>query len=181
MSTTSSRIEPTMSHLTDFSLSHVQTAEAPKSRKLGRHYASELEPPNNEPSSDREENSGNTTSEEDGGYLEKQHHHGSRSNDKSIVGGGVILGGLVMAFVLSIVCYIRATKRRSALEPPTPTTVNSKINYLLFASYPNPSALPKRSLVITFRGVLFSPPHFCCTSIFQSIPEIKPLSLAHAC
>ncbi|CAI9297608.1 unnamed protein product [Lactuca saligna] len=103
-----------------------QTAEAPRSRKLGNHHVSESdsEPPSTATSRDHEGNGG-SAKEESGMYLEKQHqhHHGSGSVDKSIAGGGVILGGLVMAFVVSIVCYIRATRRRSMVEPPTPTTV----------------------------------------------------------
>ncbi|KAK9075904.1 hypothetical protein SSX86_004234 [Deinandra increscens subsp. villosa] len=121
-----SRIEPTVVQAPAFSPSNdrsIQTVEAPRSRKLGKHHVSALESPTTGPSShDHEEN----TAEEDGMYLEKHHHsHGSSSADKSIAGGGVILGGLVMAFVVSIVCYIRATRRRSMVEPPTPTTVRS--------------------------------------------------------
>ncbi|KAL4571791.1 hypothetical protein LXL04_018556 [Taraxacum kok-saghyz] len=99
------------------------TAEAPISRKLGNHHVSESEPPTTTSSSGHE----GTMEEEHGRYLEKQHRHHHRSGevDKSIVGGGVILGGLVMAFVVSIVCYIRATRRRSMVEPPTPTTGRS--------------------------------------------------------
>ncbi|KAI3514432.1 hypothetical protein L1887_12826 [Cichorium endivia] len=104
----------------------VPTAEAPRSRKLGHHHARESEPPSTTASlSTHDEENGGSMTEESGMYLEKQHHHGSESVDKSIAGGGVILGGLVMAFVVSIVCYIRATRRRSMVEPPSPTTVRS--------------------------------------------------------
>lgn len=105
---------------------NVRIAEAPKSRKLGKHHVSESKPPTIAPSSEHEEN-GENTSEEHEMYLEKQHHHKHESDsvDKSMAGGGVILGGLVMAFVVSIVCYIRATRRRSLVEPPTPTTARS--------------------------------------------------------
>ncbi|KAK4377514.1 hypothetical protein RND71_003810 [Anisodus tanguticus] len=41
--------------------------------------------------------------------IEKKHHH---SIDKSICGGGIILGGLATAFLVAIVCYIRATRRK---------------------------------------------------------------------
>ncbi|KAK9049819.1 hypothetical protein SSX86_031213 [Deinandra increscens subsp. villosa] len=120
-----SRIEPTAVQAPAFSPSNdrsIHTVKAPRSRKLSKHHVSALESPSTGPSSDHHEES---TAEEDGMYLEKHHHsHGSSSADKSIAGGGVILGGLVMAFVVSIVCYIRAT-RRSMVEPPTPTTARS--------------------------------------------------------
>ncbi|KAJ0780267.1 hypothetical protein HanPI659440_Chr06g0235711 [Helianthus annuus] len=107
-------------------LNNRNIAKAPKIRKLGKHHVIKSEPPTTRPSSDHEENNGSMAEEEDGMYLEKHHHHHiSASVDKSIVGGGVILGGLVMAFVVSIVCYIRATRRRSMVEPPTPTTIRS--------------------------------------------------------
>lgn len=104
---------------------NMQVAEAPRSRKLGKHHVNKSEAPTTASSSEHEENHGSTM-EEDGMYLEKQHHHRHHESvDKSIAGGGVILGGLVMAFVVSIVCYIRATRRRSIVEPPTPTTARS--------------------------------------------------------
>ncbi|KAF5802362.1 hypothetical protein HanRHA438_Chr06g0267791 [Helianthus annuus] len=94
--------------------------------ELGKHNVNKSEPPTTGPSSDHEDNGGSMAEEEDGIYLEKHHHHHELSSvDKSIAGGGVILGGLVMAFVVSIVCYIRATRRRSMVEPPTPTTARS--------------------------------------------------------
>ncbi|KAJ8533833.1 hypothetical protein K7X08_007157 [Anisodus acutangulus] len=43
--------------------------------------------------------------------IEKKHHD---SIDKSIC-GGVILGGLATAFLLAIVCYIRATRRKHTM------------------------------------------------------------------
>lgn len=105
---------------------NIQTAEPPRSRKFVKHHVTKSEPPATVSSSSGEENGENTT-DESWIYLEKQHHHGleSRSVDKSIVGGGVILGGLVMVFVVSVLCYIRATRRRSMEEPPTPTTERS--------------------------------------------------------
>ncbi|KAK9127024.1 hypothetical protein Scep_015870 [Stephania cephalantha] len=42
-----------------------------------------------------------------------KHHH---SVDKSIAGGGVIIGGLATTFIVSIICYIRATRRKTVLE-----------------------------------------------------------------
>lgn len=45
------------------------------------------------------------------------HHH--HSFDKSVAGGGVILGGLATAFLVAVVCYIRATGRKNA-EPGSP-------------------------------------------------------------
>ncbi|KAL8254581.1 hypothetical protein R6Q59_032802 [Mikania micrantha] len=118
----SSVVTPAFSPLNE---RNTQIAEAPKSRKLGKHHVSRSESPNIVPTSDHEEN-GASVAEEDGMYLEmNHHHHGSSSVDKSIAGGGVILGGLVMVFVVSIVCYIRATRRRSMVEPPTPTTARS--------------------------------------------------------
>ncbi|KAL9995028.1 hypothetical protein Hdeb2414_s0846g00953551 [Helianthus debilis subsp. tardiflorus] len=119
--------EPTVEAPAVSPLNNRNIAEAPKIRKLGKHHVIKSEPPTTRPSSDHEENSGSMVEEEDGMYLEKHHHHHHRSDsvDKSIAGGGVILGGLVMAFVVSIVCYIRATRRRSIVEPPTPTTIRS--------------------------------------------------------
>ncbi|KAI3694473.1 hypothetical protein L1987_77438 [Smallanthus sonchifolius] len=120
-----SGIEPTKVETPALSDTHTQIAEAPRSRKIGKHHVSKSEPPTTGPSSDHEENVVSTT-EEDGMYLEKNHHHhGSSSVDKSIAGGGVILGGLLMTFVVSIVCYIQATRRKSMVEPPTPTTARS--------------------------------------------------------
>lgn len=126
---TSSRLEPELVDPPALSPSNhksVQIAETPKSRKLGKHYVSKPQPPTIAPSSDHDEN-GENAKEENDMYLEKQHthHHGSGSVDKSIAGGGVILGGLAMAFVVSIACYIRATRRKSMVEPPTPTTARS--------------------------------------------------------
>ncbi|KAK9154377.1 hypothetical protein Sjap_001857 [Stephania japonica] len=37
-------------------------------------------------------------------------HH---SVDKSVAGGGVIIGGLATTFIVSIICYIRATRRKT--------------------------------------------------------------------
>ncbi|MCD7458007.1 hypothetical protein HAX54_036860 [Datura stramonium] len=48
--------------------------------------------------------------------IEKKHHH---SIDKSICGGGVILGGLATTFLVAIVCYIRATRRKHS-KPSAP-------------------------------------------------------------
>ncbi|XP_021721035.1 uncharacterized protein LOC110688575 [Chenopodium quinoa] len=42
-------------------------------------------------------------------HLENVHAH--HHTDKSVAGGGVIIGCLATAFVLSIFCYIRATRR----------------------------------------------------------------------
>ncbi|KAE9611017.1 hypothetical protein Lal_00015837 [Lupinus albus] len=44
-------------------------------------------------------------------HFVKQHHH---SYDKSIAGGGVILGGLATTFLVTVFCYIRATRRRKS-------------------------------------------------------------------
>ncbi|KAJ0780265.1 hypothetical protein HanPI659440_Chr06g0235671 [Helianthus annuus] len=119
--------EPTKVEMPAFTpLNDRNIAEAPRSQKHGKHNVSKSEPPTTGPSSDHEDHGGSMAEEEDGIYLEKHHHHHELSSvDKSITGGGVILGGLVMAFVVSIVCYIRATRRRSIVEPPTPTTARS--------------------------------------------------------
>ncbi|KAG9142574.1 hypothetical protein Leryth_011666 [Lithospermum erythrorhizon] len=41
-----------------------------------------------------------------------QNHYHHNSVKKSWAGGGVILGGLATTFFVSIVCYIRATRRK---------------------------------------------------------------------
>lgn len=57
--------------------------------------------------------------------MKTNHHH--RSIDKSVAGGGVILGGLATTFLVAIFCYIRATRRRRAVEPASPTHSDSSV------------------------------------------------------
>ncbi|KAL8208498.1 hypothetical protein R6Q57_007910 [Mikania cordata] len=121
-----SGIEPSSVVTPDFSLlndRNTQIAEAPKSRKLGKHHVSKSESPDIVPTSDHEEN-GASVAEEDGMYLEmNHHHHGSSSVDKSIAGGGVILGGLVHG-VCGVDCCatFEPPDEESMVEPPTPIT-----------------------------------------------------------
>ncbi|KAL5740508.1 hypothetical protein ACOSP7_029391 [Xanthoceras sorbifolium] len=51
-------------------------------------------------------------------HLKRNHH----SVDKSVAGGGVILGGLATTFLVTIFCYIRATRRHQT-NNRTQTTV----------------------------------------------------------
>ncbi|KAJ9548021.1 hypothetical protein OSB04_020564 [Centaurea solstitialis] len=129
---TSSRTEPAVTNLMKLSTSHAQPAEAPRSRKLGKQHANELELTKSGSSSDREENTGHTT-EENGAYLEKHHHHhGSKSTDKSIIGGGVILGGVVMAFVVSILFKIQPFFSENQLHNVTADSSNGCVIQPLF-------------------------------------------------
>lgn len=57
--------------------------------------------------------------------IKTTHHR--RSFDKSVAGGGVILGGLATTFLVAIFCYIRATRRRRAVEPGSPTNLDSSV------------------------------------------------------
>ncbi|KAL8508988.1 hypothetical protein ACS0TY_016249 [Phlomoides rotata] len=94
------------------------------SRKLGKHALI----PSEGPKGDENGNFATEVSATSGPGGEEEvmkinHHH---PFDKSVVGGGVILGGLATTFVVAIVCYIRATRRRSA-EPDSPTNSDSSI------------------------------------------------------
>nr|DAD26568.1 TPA_asm: hypothetical protein HUJ06_028036 [Nelumbo nucifera] len=40
-------------------------------------------------------------------------HRYHKNIDECIIGGGIIVGGLVASFVISVACYIRATRRRT--------------------------------------------------------------------
>ncbi|KAI3891656.1 hypothetical protein MKX03_004991 [Papaver bracteatum] len=51
--------------------------------------------------------------------LANHRHHHYHPSDKSVAGGGVILGGLATTFLVSIACYIRATRKNKK---------NNKIN-----------------------------------------------------
>ncbi|OVA15557.1 hypothetical protein BVC80_9033g25 [Macleaya cordata] len=51
-------------------------------------------------------------------------HHHRHSNDKSVAGGGVILGGLATTFLVSIFCYIRATRRKNNNASETEESLN---------------------------------------------------------
>ncbi|XP_059306494.1 uncharacterized protein LOC132057931 [Lycium ferocissimum] len=57
--------------------------------------------------------------DQDHDEIKMKHHH---SVDKSIFGGGVILGGLATTFFVAIFCYIRATRRKSNVEPSSPSS-----------------------------------------------------------
>ncbi|RZC93568.1 hypothetical protein C5167_007606 [Papaver somniferum] len=53
--------------------------------------------------------------------LANHRHHHYHPSEKSVAGGGVILGGLATTFLVSIACYIRATRRNKN---------NNKINFI---------------------------------------------------
>ncbi|KAK4359217.1 hypothetical protein RND71_021446 [Anisodus tanguticus] len=57
--------------------------------------------------------------DQDHDELKIKHHH--HSVDKSIFGGRLILGGLATTFFVAIFCYIRATRRKSNVEPSSPS------------------------------------------------------------
>ncbi|KAL5723050.1 hypothetical protein ACHQM5_006494 [Ranunculus cassubicifolius] len=55
-----------------------------------------------------QENAGLNITDSPGITHTRKHH----ANDKSIYGGAIILGGLAVTFLVSVVCYIRVTRRR---------------------------------------------------------------------
>lgn len=61
------------------------------------------------------------------------HRHHKRPFDKSVCGGGVILGVLLLLFLVSIFCYIRATRR-------------SKVNVIVPESPVSSSGTPRKKV-----------------------------------
>jgi len=86
-------------------------SEAPKSENKV-HLSSEGVIPSHERASIEPEDGTFLGSDHGQIHLAKKQHH---SFDKSIAGAGVILGGLGTTFLVSVFCYIRAT-RRNKLE-----------------------------------------------------------------
>ncbi|CAA0830532.1 Unknown protein [Striga hermonthica] len=103
------------------------SAQAPTIRKLGKHDSGPSPSPSTHEGVKNEESAVAEQEEE----LEKHHghHHHHHRADKSIAGGGVIIGGLVTIFLAAIFCYLRATRRRTVVEPtgsPTNTPRREK-------------------------------------------------------
>ncbi|KAI3992280.1 hypothetical protein MKX01_030001 [Papaver californicum] len=75
---------------------------------------------NNEHSEEEHHEAAETSGAESPLGSRKLGHHRSHPSQKSVAGGGVILGGLAATFLVSIGCYIRATRRKNSS--------NNKIN-----------------------------------------------------
>lgn len=107
----------------------IARTELPLPRKLGDHN---LEGNAGHVSSEAPESSevAVSASDEAGAGAPEQvmpivHRHHKLPFDKSVCGGGVILGGLACLFLLSIFCYIRATRRIKNVVEPESSPVSS--------------------------------------------------------
>ncbi|GER54393.1 F3L24.15 protein [Striga asiatica] len=98
-------------------------AQSPTIRKLGKHEP--VPGPSPHEGVKREE----SVVAEQEAELENHHGHHHHRADKSIAGGGVIIGGLVTTFLVTVFCYLRATRRRTVVAPagsPTGTPPREK-------------------------------------------------------
>lgn len=107
------------------------SSPSPSIRKLGKHNQEEEKGIDNDNiiipkevliGSPHQQESINEGDNDDEIKINKHHHD---SIDKSIFGGGVILGGLATTFFVAIFCYIRATRRKTNVEPSSPTATSS--------------------------------------------------------
>lgn len=102
-------------------------ARAPSTRKLGKHNpklvkfyadAPHLSPSESTQVKHEHLHSNNEVSQSPQSLLMEKNqmnkqHHNTRRGSNSAVGGEVILGGLATTFLISIFCYIRATRRNN--------------------------------------------------------------------
>lgn len=109
------------------------------SRKLGKHTLSPSEAPKADENGEFATEVSATGGEGGEEEVMKINHHHRQAFDKSVAGGGVILGGLATTFLVAIVCYIRATRRRSAEPlPGSPTNSDSSIGIGNTSGEPRP-------------------------------------------
>lgn len=104
----------------------ISAAPMVASRKLGKQTALDKTPASRLSSAGLSAVSGEEAAPAGQEEEIKTTHH-RRSFDKSVAGGGVILGGLATTFLVAIFCYIRATRRRRAVEPGSPTNLDSSV------------------------------------------------------